>query len=97
VHYRDFWFDAGSTDPRTMDKSMISEIASYLKANPTLVIGLDGYMDTWHKDLSNNRVESLRNGLIQAGVSADRIKTGAFGDAKLRREGHVEVLLMTGS
>jgi outer membrane protein OmpA-like peptidoglycan-associated protein len=97
VHYRDIWFDSGTTDLRLTDKSTVTEMADYLKANPTLVIALDGHMDTFHKDFSNSRVESIRNSLIQAGVSADRIKVGAFGDAKLRREGHVEVLLMTGS
>jgi len=89
VHYRDFWFSGSGTTVSYSGNGSIAEIATYLKNNPTLAVGLDG--------ANNNHVQSIRTALIDAGVSADRIKTGAFGDEKLRRDNHVEVLLMTGS
>jgi outer membrane protein OmpA-like peptidoglycan-associated protein len=42
--------------------------------------------------LSNQRVKAIRDALIKAGVPADKIKAGAFGDPELRRDGRVEVL-----
>jgi hypothetical protein len=97
VSYRDFWFSENSADILSAQKSVLAEMADYVKRNPSLVLGIDGFMDSHHEDLSNNRVNSVRNALIDAGVPAERIKTGAFGDSKLRRDGRVEVLIKTGS
>ncbi|MCY2928858.1 MAG: OmpA family protein [Planctomycetota bacterium] len=92
-----FWFDAGKSDIHSADASKVAEIAAYMKSNPSLLLGLDGYMDPNATDLSNNRVNALRDALTQAGVPAERIKTGTFGDAKLRQDRRVEVLTMTGN
>jgi outer membrane protein OmpA-like peptidoglycan-associated protein len=97
VSYREFWFNANSADILSAQDSVIRDMASYLKKNPTLIVGLDGHMDSHNKDLSNNRVNAIRDALIDAGVPANRIKTGAFGDSKLRRDGRVEVLIMSGN
>ena len=43
----------------------------------------------------SDRVESVRVSLIEAGVPAYKIKTGAFGDAQARRDRRVEVLFAT--
>jgi len=64
-----------------------------VKRNPSLQVGIDGYLDSRNADLSNNRVNVIKDGLIKQGVPAERIKVGAFGDNKLRREGRVEVLI----
>jgi hypothetical protein len=96
VSYREFWFNSDSSDIMDTQKNMLSDIATYCKNNPSLVLGLDGYIDSNHKDLSNNRINNVRDGLINAGVPANRIKIGDFGDSKLRRDGRVEVLIMTG-
>jgi len=97
VSYREFWFNANSSDILSAQDSVIRDMATYMKKNPSLVLGLDGYMDSHNKELSNNRVNAIRDALIDAGVPANRIKTGAFGDSKLRRDGRVEVLIMTGN
>jgi hypothetical protein len=39
------------------------------------------------------RVGNVRDALINAGVPAYKIQTGAFGDPQLRRSGRVAVLL----
>jgi peptidoglycan-associated lipoprotein len=98
--YRDFWFDFDSADVRRSDADKATEIAAYLKQNPSLQVGIDGSMDPRgtdprNQDLSDRRVKAVRDSLIQAGVPADKIKTGAFGDEKLRRDRRVEVLLIT--
>jgi outer membrane protein OmpA-like peptidoglycan-associated protein len=97
VSYRDFWFNPNSSDILVAQTSVITEMADYVKRNPSLILGIDGYMDSKHHDLSDNRVNAVRDALIKAGVPADRIKIGAFGDSKLRRDGRVEVLIMTGN
>ena len=71
-------------------------------------IGIAGYTDTQSRDqynlpLSQRRVETVRDSLIQAGVPADRIETGTFGTDRFmcnsaneqcsQREGRVEVLV----
>jgi outer membrane protein OmpA-like peptidoglycan-associated protein len=74
----------------------ISEIAAYMKQNPSLRVGLDGYANPRGSDannLSQRRVDAVRDALIQAGVPAGNIQAGAFGDQQLKRDGRVEVLV----
>jgi len=72
---------------RSEDASKVSEIAGYLKDNPSILVGLDG-ANVWH-------VDAVRSALIKAGVAESRIKTGSFGDANLRNDQRVEVLLIS--
>jgi hypothetical protein len=95
VTYRDFWFDAGKSNIRDLDTSMVADIASYQKKNPSLQIGIDGYSDSRNLELSNGRVNAVRDALINAGVPADKIKIGAFGDSNNRQDRRVEVLIQT--
>jgi outer membrane protein OmpA-like peptidoglycan-associated protein len=55
------------------------------------------FTDQTHRDLKDTRVRAVRESLIQAGVPADKIKTGAFSDANLARDRRIEVLISTGS
>jgi len=98
--YREFLFDYDRSDMQAADSRKINEIAAYLKQNPSLKVGVDGSMDPRGTDprnqgLSDRRVTAVRNALIQAGVPAQRIQTGAFGDEGLRRDRRVEVLIST--
>jgi hypothetical protein len=95
VSYRAYWFDAGKSDIRTNDAAMAADVASYLNKNPSLQLGLDGYADSKNPNLSHDRVAAVRDALIQAGVPSEKIKTGAFGDAKNRQDRRVEVLINT--
>lgn len=100
VSFRDFWFDSDKASIDTSDFSQVSEIASYLKANPSLKVGIDASLnprstDSRVLDLNSRRVKAIRDALIQAGVSSDRIVDGQFGDVNLRRDRRVEILLMS--
>jgi outer membrane protein OmpA-like peptidoglycan-associated protein len=101
--YREFSFDVDKAELQPGDASKVSEIAAYLKKNPSLQVGIDGSIsprtagDTGAQDLSDRRVNAVRTSLIQAGVPAEKIKIGAFGDSRQRRDGRVELLISTGS
>ena len=80
-----------------------------MRQNPSVHLGIDGSTDLlrgtnqYNSGLSQRRMVTVRDALIQAGVSADRIDTGAFAaqrancnDATERcsqRDGRVEVLV----
>jgi outer membrane protein OmpA-like peptidoglycan-associated protein len=96
--YRDFWFAFDNSDLQASDASTVSEITAYMNQNPSLRLGIDGSTDSRGTDprsqtLSARRIDTVRNALIQAGVPAHRIQTGAFGDQGLRRDRRVEVLI----
>jgi outer membrane protein OmpA-like peptidoglycan-associated protein len=98
--YRDFWFDSDTAVIHDADVHIVSEIAAYLKDNPSLRLGIDASTNpratqTYAKDLGERRVKAIRDSLIKAGVPSNRISSGMFGDVKLRRNGRVEVLLRT--
>ena len=108
VSLRDIMFDYDKADIRSSEMSKISDIASYARQNPTVRLGIDGSTDLrrgtnqYNVSLSDRRVANVRDALIRAGVSADRIETGGFGTERARcdesveqcsrREGRVEVL-----
>jgi outer membrane protein OmpA-like peptidoglycan-associated protein len=100
VSYRDFWFDFDKSDMQASETAKVADIASYLKKNPSLQVGIDGSMDARgtdprNQELSDRRVNAIRESLIKAGVPAEKIKSGAFGDERLRRDRRVEVLIST--
>src|SRR5437773_4885070 len=90
--YRDFWFDYNSSRIDATDAGKVSDIAGYLKQNPSFRLAIDGAMPAGNVDLSDRRVDSVREALLAAGVPAYKIYTGTFGDPLLRRERRVEVL-----
>jgi outer membrane protein OmpA-like peptidoglycan-associated protein len=98
--YRDFWFESDKATLYSSDSAKVAEIAAYMKANPSLQLGIDGSTNPrataqYTLNLCDNRVKALRDALITAGVPAYRISAGMFGDVNLRRSGRVEVLLKT--
>jgi hypothetical protein len=67
------------------DSNKAREIATYTDQNPSFRVAIDG---------SNARqVGNVRNALIDAGVPAYKIQTGAFGDPQSRRDNGVAVLI----
>lgn len=100
VTYRDFWFESGQADIHPADASLVSDIAAYLKANPSLQVGLDGTppatgSDPRNTDLDLRRVNAVRDALLAAGVQPGQITSGSFGDPRLRRDRRVEAMLIT--
>ncbi len=99
ISYRAFWFDYNTVDLRSSDTGQVSEIANYMKQNPSLKVGIDGSSprgsDLRDQDFADRRVSTVYWALVNAGVPTSRIETGGFGDAKLARDQRVEVLLRT--
>lgn len=90
--FRDFWFAYDRADIQPSETSKVFEIASYMKQNPSLRIGIDGSMDPRGSDprnqeLSDRRANAIRDALIEAGVPAHKIQVGAFGDPQLTPTG----------
>jgi len=105
---KEFMFDYDRPDIRYSESRKPAEVAAYMSQNPSVRLGLAGYADRQSSDhynlpLSQRRVATVRDALIDAGVSADRIETGTFGTDRflcnsstercLDREGRVEVLV----
>jgi len=90
--YREFYFDSQYEDIRQSDMFKVSDIAAYVKQNPSLLIRIDGY------GISRARMHSVRTALIQAGVSSDNIIVGSFSyrnNSNDRHNGIVRVLFRT--
>lgn len=82
--FRDYAFSPNSDEILQSDGNKAWEIAESMKQNPSLRTAIDG--------LNARRAGSVRDALLNAGVPADRILTGAYGDPQLRRENRVMVL-----
>jgi outer membrane protein OmpA-like peptidoglycan-associated protein len=97
--FRELSFESGQSDLQASEARKVSEITEYMNQNPSLRLGIDGSMDPRgterSQDLSDRRVNTVRDALIQAGVPAHRIQAGSFGDAGARRDRRVEVLIST--
>lgn len=108
--FRNFLFDFDKSDIRSNEMGHVSDIAAYMKKNPTAQVGIDGHTDprgtdAFNQGLSERRVDAIRDALVNAGVSGGRIRTGAFGEqnplcndsteACWQRDRRVEVLIGT--
>jgi len=91
--FNEFWFDSNRSDIQRTDSSKVGDIANYLRQNPGQQVAIDGSMDPNNRDLSNRRVNTVRNALMQAGVPSNRIQTGAFGDPNMQRDSRVGILV----
>ena len=109
---KEFMFDYDRSDIRYSESRKPAEVAAYMSQNPSVRLGIAGYTNTQSTDqynlpLSQARVATVRDALIQAGVPADRIETGTFGTDRFmcnssteqcsQREGRVEVLVRASS
>ena len=108
ISLRDIMFDFDTADIRRSEMNKISDVAAYLKQNPSTRVGIDGATDLlrgtnrYNVDLSRRRIANVRDALVEAGVSGDRIETGNFGAKRAecddstepcsKREGRVEVM-----
>jgi peptidoglycan-associated lipoprotein len=65
----------------------INDVAAFLKANPAVLVRIDGHTDPrgnekYNLALSQRRVSAVREALIKAGTPADRIQPSHFGKAR---------------
>jgi outer membrane protein OmpA-like peptidoglycan-associated protein len=87
--FNDILFDFDKSDIRANETSKVADIASYVQKNPTTMVGIDGYADPrgtdkYNQALSERRVNAILDALLKAGVSRDKIQTGAFGEMRLK-------------
>ena len=87
--FNDILFDFDKSAIRSNETTKVADIAAYVQKNPTSMVGLDGYADPrgtdkYNQALSERRVNSIRDALLSAGVTRDKIQTGAFGEMRLK-------------
>jgi outer membrane protein OmpA-like peptidoglycan-associated protein len=84
--FRDILFDYDKSNIRASETSKITEIVDFMKANSNMQAGLDGFADprgsnAYNMKLSDRRVKAVKDALVAGGISADRIRTIAQGEA----------------
>lgn len=108
--FRNFLFDFDTSSIRSNETNHVSDVAVYLKQNPSARVGIDGHTDprgtdAYNQSLSERRVNTIRDALVAAGVPGDKIHAGAFGESQPKcnesteacwqRDRRVEVLIGT--
>ena len=80
-------FDRGKTAPSAETQKILDELVLLLKTYPTMRIRLEGHTDQGSArqlmQLSGERAESVKDYLVDVGISKRRIKTKAFGNTQL--------------
>ncbi len=84
----DIYFRSGSTDIESFYPARLAAIAELMKTMDKLELHLDGYTDrrgnkTKNIALANERIEKVREQLLNAGVNENRIISKAFGEMKM--------------
>ena len=87
ANVHDIFFDYDTADIRTDAQATLSQDAAYLNSHPDVKIVLGGYCDErgsneYNLALGQNRAESARNALVNAGVAATRIRVISYGKEK---------------
>jgi len=83
----DIYFDYDKYDIRADQQVATQGDAQFLQQHPGIHITVEGHCDErgsieYNLALGTNRADSVKNALIQAGVSGDRIKTYSYGKEK---------------
>jgi hypothetical protein len=84
-YYREYNFNSSSNDILYTDSSKAQDVAAYMDRYPNSRIGIDGS--------NQNRVNNVRNALMNAGVPSNRIQMGSFGESQYRHDSRVLVLV----
>ena len=79
-------FDANATTSSAASASTLSAVVAYLQANPAARVSLTGYTDNSgsaevNRQLTQQRVQNVKNAMTGAGVDAGRVATANFGEA----------------
>jgi peptidoglycan-associated lipoprotein len=84
---KDVYFDYDKYDIRSTDQASIQADARFLQQHANIHITIEGHSDErgsteYNLALGANRADAVKNALIQAGISGDRIKTISYGKEK---------------
>jgi peptidoglycan-associated lipoprotein len=83
----DVFFDYDAYDVRPDQQAALSKAAAYLASNPGIKVLIGGYCDErgsneYNLTLGQNRAESAKKALAQAGVAPDRLRVVSYGKEK---------------
>ncbi len=84
---KDVYFDYDKYDIRADQSGEIQQDAQFLNQHPNMNFTIEGHCDErgsteYNLALGDNRANSVKNALVQAGVNASRIKTISYGKEK---------------
>lgn len=82
--FENVFFDFDKVDLKQESKSSLQRLMNFLTQNPSVGILITGHTDTigsvtYNQNLSLNRAKSVRNFLIQSGISEDRVQVEGKG------------------
>jgi peptidoglycan-associated lipoprotein len=83
----DIYFAYDNAAIRPDQQASVQADAQFLQQHPNIRVTVEGHCDErgsteYNLALGTNRADSVKNALIQAGVSGDRIKTYSYGKEK---------------
>jgi peptidoglycan-associated lipoprotein len=84
---KDVFFDYDKYDVRADQQSALQADAQWLAQHPNVKFTIEGHCDErgsteYNLALGDNRANTVKNALVQAGVAADRIRTISYGKEK---------------
>ena len=84
---RDIFFDYDKYDIRADQQGSMQSDASFLQQHPNIKFLVEGHCDErgsteYNLVLGDNRANSVKSALVQAGISADRISVKSYGKEK---------------
>jgi peptidoglycan-associated lipoprotein len=84
ANVKDIFFDYDSYELRADAQTSVSQAARYLNAHPAVKLLVAGYCDDrgsaeYNIALGENRANSAKSALVQAGVSPNRIRVVSYG------------------
>lgn len=88
-------FDFDRSDVKPEDKSKVSAVADYLKANPMDAVEIEGHCDErgteeYNRSLGERRALALREQLVSLGIDPSRVDTISYGKDRPADPGHDE-------
>lgn len=88
-------FDFDSAVVKSSERVKVLAIATYLKANPTTAVEVEGHCDErgteeYNRSLGERRALAVREELSQQGIDPNRIHTISYGEDRPASSGHDE-------
>ncbi|MEQ8524300.1 OmpA family protein [Gracilimonas sp.] len=81
----DVLFDFDSSNLKAGANKVVNELAAFLNNYPERTVQIEGFTDSigsaeYNKNLSQRRADALKQALIKAGISSQRIETVGYGE-----------------
>lgn len=85
-------FALGNANMTSEQSNALAKVAARMKQEPNKKLSVEGHSDDlgafdYNQRLSEQRAQSVKNGLVQRGIGADRIDTAGFGPTRPAVEG----------